>query len=289
MEGNKLKWVLLLLLGSVWGSSFILMQLGLKGLTPIQLGALRILFAGCFLLLIGFKQLAKIPRYKWKFIGITALCGTFFPVFLFATALTKIDGSVSSILNSLTPISTLLVGMFVFGISVQRRQILGVFLGFVGCALLVLFGEAESNTENYYYAFLILIASFLYGINANFIKTYLSDLNPLAISVGNFTLMFVPALIILFSTGFFEVVQHTEVTDSMKFVAILGIVGTGLSNILFFKLIQVSSPVFASSVTYIIPVVASLLGFAFMNEALSLVQTLGAFVVLIGVYFSSRK
>lgn len=289
MEGNKLKWVLLLLLGSVWGSSFILMQLGLKGLTPIQLGALRILFAGCFLLLIGFKQLAKIPRYKWKFIGITALCGTFFPVFLFATALTKIDGSVSSILNSLTPISTLLVGMFVFGISVQRRQILGVFLGFVGCALLVLFGETESNTENYYYAFLILIASFLYGINANFIKTYLSDLNPLAISVGNFTLMFVPALIILFSTGFFEVVQHTEVTDSMKFVAILGIVGTGLSNILFFKLIQVSSPVFASSVTYIIPVVASLLGFAFMNEALSLVQTLGAFVVLIGVYFSSRK
>lgn len=289
MEGNKLKWVLLLLLGSVWGSSFILMQLGLKGLTPIQLGALRILFAGCFLLLIGFKQLTKIPLYKWKFIGITALCGTFFPVFLFATALTKIAGSVSSILNSLTPISTLLVGMFVFGISVQRRQIFGVLLGFLGCVLLVLFGDVENNTENYYYAFLILIASFLYGINANFIKKYLSDLSPLTISVGNFTLMFIPALIILFSTGFFSSLEDVQVTNSLKFVAILGIVGTGLSNILFFKLIQVSSPVFASSVTYIIPVVAFLLGFAFMNEALSFAQTIGALIVLVGVYFSSRK
>lgn len=289
MEENKLKWGLLLLLGSVWGSSFILMQFGLKGLTPIQLGALRILFAGFFLLLIGFKQLAKIPLYKWKYIGITAICGTFFPVFLFATALTKIDGSVSSILNSLTPISTLLVGMLVFRISVQRRQVFGVLLGFLGCLLLVLFSENQNNTENYLYALLILAASFLYGINVNFIKTYLSDLNPITISVGNFTLMFIPALIILFSTGFFSNIEDVQVTNSLKSVAILGIVGTGLSNILFFKLIQMSSPVFASSVTYIIPVVATLLGFVFMNEILNLAQTSGALIVLIGVYFSSRK
>lgn len=138
MESKNLKWFLLILLGSVWGSSFILMQFGLKGVNSIQLGALRILFAGTFLLLIGFKHLTKIPSYKWKYIALTSLFGTFLPAFMFATALKHIDGSVSSIINSLTPVNTLLFGLLVFGVSVQRRQIFGVVLGFIGCVLLVI-------------------------------------------------------------------------------------------------------------------------------------------------------
>lgn len=289
MENNNTKWYLLGFLGCVWGSSFILMQLGLKGVNSIQMGSLRILFAALFLIIVGFRHIPKIPVYKWKYIAITALFGTFLPVYLFALALSKIDGSVSSILNSLTPLSTSIVGILFFGMGVQRRQVFGVILGFLGCVLLVLFSDGENTTENYYYAFLILLASLFYGINVNLIKKYLSDLKPLTISTGNFVILFVPALIVLYFAGFFEIVGEEKVQTSLGYIAILGIIGTGLSNILFFKLIQLSSPVFAASVTYIIPVVAILLGYFFMNESLNLIQAIGAFVILLGVYFSSRK
>ena len=265
------------------------MQLGLQGVNSIQLGSLRILFAALFLMIVGFKQIAKIPLYKWKYIALTSVFGTFVPAYLFAIALSKIDGSVSAILNSLTPLNTLLVGLFFFGLDVQRRQIFGVIIGFVGCVLLVLFGDGENTTENYYYAILIVIASIFYGINVNLIKKYLSDLKPLVISTGNFVVMFVPALLVLYFSGFFDIVHQEKVQTSLGFIVVLGIVGTGFSNILFFKLIQLSSPVFASSVTYIIPVVAIMLGYLFMNETLSIVQVIGALVVLVGVYFSSRK
>ena len=289
MENKNIKWLLLFFLGSVWGSSFILMQLGLKGVNSIQLGALRILFAGIFLITIGFKQLTKIPSYKWKYIALTALCGTFVPAFLFAIALKHIDGSVSSILNSLTPLNTLIIGLLFFSIQVERRQIIGVIMGFLGCLLLVYFGNNDNTTENYLYAILIFIASIMYGLNVNFIKKYLSDLKPLTISVGNFTIMLIPAFLILFFSGFFDIVSEEKTQHALLFITILGIVGTGFSNILFFKLIQLSSPIFASSVTYIIPVMAFILGFSFMNETLNIFQVFGALVVLLGVYFSSRK
>jgi len=168
MENNK-KWYLLIFLGCVWGSSFLLMKLGLKGVNPIQMGSLRILFAAAFLIVVGFKQITKIPLYKWKYIAITSMFGTFLPVYLFAIALSKIDGSISSILNSLTPLNTLIAGVLFFQLDVQRRQIFGVIIGFVGCVLLVLFGEGQNTSENYYYALLIVLASVCYGVNVNLI------------------------------------------------------------------------------------------------------------------------
>jgi len=288
MENNK-KWYLLIFLGCVWGSSFLLMKLGLQGVNPIQMGSLRILFAAAFLVVVGFKHIAKIPSHKWKYIALTSMFGTFLPVYLFALALSKIDGSISSILNSLTPLNTLLAGILFFKMDVQRRQIFGVIIGFVGCVLLVLFGEGENTTENYYYALLIVLASVFYGVNVNLIKKYLSDLKPLTISTGNFLIMLIPAFMVLYFSGFFEIAHETKVMTSLGYIAILGIVGTGLSNILFFRLIQLSSPVFASSVTYLIPVVAIMLGYFVMNETLSFMQGIGALVVLLGVYFSSRK
>ena len=288
MENNK-KWYLLIFLGCVWGSSFLLMKLGLQGVNPIQMGSLRILFAAAFLVVVGFKHIPKIPLHKWKYIALTSMFGTFLPVYLFAIALSKIDGSISSILNSLTPLNTLIAGILFFKMDVQRRQIFGVIIGFVGCVLLVLFGEGQNNTENYYYALLIVLASICYGVNVNLIKKYLSDLKPLTISTGNFLVMLFPALIVLYFSDFFEIAHEAKVMTSLGYIAILGIVGTGFSNILFFKLIQISSPVFASSVTYLIPVVAIMLGYFVMNETLSLLQGIGALIVLLGVYFSSRK
>jgi drug/metabolite transporter (DMT)-like permease len=288
MDSKQLKWGYLLVLSLVWGSSFILIKKGLIGLTAIQVGSLRIIFAAIFLLLIGFKSLSKIPKEKWKFIALTSVFGTFVPAFLFAIAETELDSAVTAILNSLTPLSTLLLGALVFGISFQKRQVWGVLIGLVGSLLLVFNGAMNHPNQNYYYAVLVVIASICYAINVNLIKKYLSDLTPVSITTGNFLILIFPALAILYSTGFYQVVTVEKVQHSVLFIMILGVVGTGIANILFFKLIQISSPVFATSVTYLIPVVAFFWGLL-DNEMLTAVQFLGAFIILIGVYLSAKK
>lgn len=288
MEAKQLKWVYLTVLALVWGSSFILIKKGLVGLTPLQLGSLRILFAALFLVLIGFKSISKIPGFKWKYIALTSLFGTFIPAYLFAIAQTEIDSSVSSILNSLTPLNTLILGAVFFRLHFKRTQIIGIVIGLAGSALLILNGAMHHPEQNYWYAILVLIASICYALNVNLIKKYLHDLSPLSITTGNFLVLSVPALAVLFASGFFDVVQQGQVQQSVLYIIVLGVVGTGIANILFFKLIQMSTPVFATSVTYLIPVVAFCWGLL-DQEMLTPVQFLGAFIVLNGVYLSAKK
>lgn len=287
MQTKQLKWTLLVVLALIWGSSFILIKKGLVGLSPYQLGALRIIFTALFLLIIGFKSLTEIKQYQWKYIAITALFGTFLPAFLFAIAETKISSSVCSILNSLTPLNTLLIGIIAFGLAFKRSQFIGVVIGLIGTAILIFNGKQES-TENYTYTILVIIASICYALNVNLIKKYLSDVKPLSITTGNFSVMLIPALIVLFSTNFLDIVRWPTTQHSMLFIMILGIVGTGVANILFFKLIQMSSPVFASSVTYLIPIVAFFWGLM-DSEMLTPFQFFGAFIILVGVYLANKK
>jgi drug/metabolite transporter (DMT)-like permease len=279
MVSKQLKWALLIVLALIWGSSFILIKKGLVALNPFQLGSLRIIFCSLFLLIIGFKSLAAIPQGKWKYIALTSL---------FAIAQTQITSSVSSILNSLTPLNTLILGALVFGLDFKRTQIFGIIIGLIGTILLIFNGAINNPNQNYYYTILILIASVCYAMNVNFIKKYLSDVKPVAITTGNFLVMLFPALLILSFTNFFSIMQVEKVSHALLFIAVLGIVGTGIANILFYKLIQISSPVFATSVTYLIPVVAFFWGLL-DNEMLTPIQFLGAFIILIGVYLSSKK
>ncbi|WP_100842357.1 DMT family transporter [Flavobacterium sp. 5] len=288
MVSKQLKWMYLFILSLIWGSSFILIKKGLVGLTAFQLGSLRIIFAALFLFLIGFKSLFKIQRHQWKFIALTSLFGTFIPAYFFAIAETQIDSSITAILNSLTPLNALIIGATFFGITFHKNQIWGVIVGLVGCLLLVFNGAVNHPEQNYYFAILVLIASICYAINVNLIKRYLSDLTSLSITTGNFLILLFPALVILFFTDFFEVVHVEKVQHSLWFILILGIVGTGIANVIFFKLIQISSPVFATSVTYLIPVVAIFWGLL-DNEVLTSVQCIGAFIILIGVYLSAKK
>mgnify|MGYP000047092588 CR=1 FL=1 len=289
MKNIHSKWILLLTLALVWGSSFILMQKGLESLSAVQMGSLRIIFAGVFLLLLGFKQLHKIPKHKWKYLVLTACFGTFFPVYLFAFALTQIDGSVSAILNSLTPLNTLIIGTVFFGVHFQKRQLYGVLIGFVGSFLIIYSGAENSPNQEYLYTVLVIIAAICYAVNVNLLKKHLSDVSPLAISAGNFAIMLVPAIIILSCTNFYTLYKEPQVVNSMGYILILAVIGTGLAKILFFKLIQMASPIFASSVTYLIPVVATVLGVYFYEETLENLQLIGAVIVLFGVYLSSKK
>lgn len=288
MQSKHLKWYLLIVLSLIWGSSFILIKRGLEGLNPFQLGSLRIIFCAVFLLIIGFKTLKNIPQGQWKYIALTALMGTFLPAFLFSIAQMQINSSVSAILNSLTPLNTLILGATVFGLGFQRRQLIGVVIGLIGCVLLIYNGAINNPNQNYYYALFVVVASICYATNVNLVKKYLSDLTPLTISTGNFTVMLIPAVLILCFSGFFDIASLPETHRSMMYIAILAIVGTGIANVVFFRLIQMSSPIFSSSVTYLIPIVAFGWGL-FDGESLTLVQGLGAAIILVGVYFSARK
>lgn len=288
MKAIQTKWFFLIFLSLIWGSSFILIKRGLVGLTPFQLGSLRMIFAATFLLIVGFKSLRKIKQNQWKFIALTAMMGTFFPAYLFAIAQTQIDSSISAILNSLTPLGTLVLGALVFGLSFQRRQIFGVIIGLIGSILLVLSGAVNHPGQNYWFATLAIAGALCYAVNVNLIKKYLSDLTPLSITVGNFAVLLIPAFVVLCCSNFFEVAHLPNVKTSMLFVGILAIAGTCVANVVYFKLIQISSPIFASSVTYMLPLVACFWGIL-DGESLTLVQGLGAFIVLVGVYLSARK
>lgn len=288
METKNSKWLYLFTLSLIWGSSFILIKKGLLGLTAIQVGSLRILFSAFFLILIGYKSLLIITKSQWKYISLTAFFGTFVPAYLFALAETEIDSSTTAILNSLTPLNTLLIGMFGFAVPFKKKQFLGICIGLLGSIMLV-YNEASNHPEqNYYYSLLVIIATICYAINVNLIKKFLASLAPVSITTGNFSVLLIPASVILYFSGFFDKIAVPNVQIAMGYIAILGVVGTGIANVLFFKLIQISTPVFATSVTYLIPIVAffwALLD----NEMLTPFQFIGAFVILLGIYLSSKK
>lgn len=290
MPKKNLKWIFLFLLALVWGSSFILIKKGLVGLTPLQVGSLRSVFAALFLLLIGLQSLRHIKGKQWKWIAFSGFFGTFFPAYLFSFAETEIDSAIVSILNSTTPLLSMLLGIFIFEAPFIKKKLVGVLIGLAGTTALILSGAAVNPDQNYWYSLLVILASLFYGFNANVIKKHLQTIPALAITTGNFIVILLPALVVLASTGFFsaETFQGADVSLSLFYVAILGVVGTGAALVVFNKLIQISDPVFSTSVTYLVPIVA--LGWGFLDgENFTLFQLLSGVVILIGVVIVNAK
>jgi drug/metabolite transporter (DMT)-like permease len=290
MQNDKKKWVLLIGLALVWGSSFILMKKGLVGLSPLQMGSLRTVFTGIFLFIIGAFQLKTIPKDKWKWIAASGFCGTFFPAFLLAFAETEIDSSITSILNSLVPLFTLILGIFIFNLFITKSQIFGVLLGLSGTILLISENFSLHPDKNNYYSILVVITSLLYAVNVNIIKTKLQNLKPLQIAVGNFAIITPFAFIILIKSSFFniEFLSTSTAQTSIGYIAILAIFGTALAKIYFNQLVQISSPVFASSVTYLIPLVAILWGIL-DGENLTSLQLVAFLIIAFGVYLVNKR
>lgn len=287
MSNQRKKWLILVSLSIVWGSSFILMKKGLLGFSQLQLGALRILITAIFLVVIGWQSLKEIQREQWKYIVYTALLGTFFPAFLFAFALKELDSSISAILNSLTPFNTFIIGIILFGYTFKRKQFVGIFVGLIGTVILILKGADLNPDQNYWYVLLVMASSLGYAFNVNIIKKYLQDLSALAITTGNFIILIIPTFIVLWWGNFFAVEWTTTTWSSLGYIAILSVVGTGIAKILFNRLVQISTPVFSSSVTYLIPIVAVFWG-VLDNEKLSVIQLLAAGIILFGVYIVNK-
>lgn len=290
VQSKYTKWIYLIILALIWGSSFILIKKGLIGLTPLQLGGLRIVFTTIFIFIAGFYTLKSIPNNKWLWVTISGYLGTFLPVFLFAYAETEIDSAIASILNSLVPLNTFLVGFAVFKIASTKRQVLGVIIGFIGTAILIGAGMQLNPQQNYLYAGLVILASIMYAFNTNIIKRHLQDIKPIAIAAGNFAVIVVPALLVLIFSDFFtaKTFSHPEIKASLGYILILSLFGTAFAKVMYNKLVQIATPVFASSVTYLMPVIAVLWGLL-DGEGFSTMQGLATLLILVGVYLSNKR
>ena len=283
------KWFYLISLSLIWGSSFILIKKALVGLEADQLGSLRIIFSSIIIILIAWKRLSKITKLEWKWITISAFLGSFFPAFLFAFAEKEIDSAVASIINSIVPLNTVIIGMVLFNIRSTKRQIIGVLIGLVGTYMLIMSGIKLNPDQNYLYSGFVILCSFLYALNVNIIKKYLQHLSALTITVGHFAVIIIPAVIVFcFSDFDVNSLRNQETIDSIIYVLILAVFGTALAKILFNKLIKISSPVFASSVTYSMLIVSIFWGLV-DGEKFSIYQLIATIIIILGVLLTNKK
>ena len=283
------KWFYLISLSLIWGSSFILIKKALVGLEADQLGSLRIIFSSIIIILIAWKRLSKITRLEWKWITISAFLGSFFPAFLFAFAEKEIDSAVASIINSIVPLNTVIIGMVLFNIRSTKRQIIGVLIGLAGTYMLIMSGIKLNPDQNYLYSGFVILCSFLYALNVNIIKKYLQHLSALTITVGHFAVIIIPAVIVFcFSDFDVNSLRNQETIDSIIYVLILAVFGTALAKILFNKLIKISSPVFASSVTYSMLIVSIFWGLV-DGEKFSIYQLIATIIIILGVLLTNKK
>lgn len=290
MSLQQRKWFYLIILSFIWGTSYILIKKGLEGFAPLQLGALRIVIAGSLLLFIGFRSIKTIRKRDWKWLALSGFVGSFFPMFLFAFAETEIDSGVTAVLNSLVPLFTLFVGLFAFGISFTRNQFIGVLIGLFGAGLLVVFGSTLNPEQNYWYAGLVLIATICYACNANIIKSKLQGVSPMGIAVGNFICILIPGFILLLLSGALntEVLEGDSFWSSLGYITILCVISTCIAKVLFNNLIQISSPIFSVSVTYLISIVGIFWGLL-DGEVFTLKQLGASLLILAGVYLVNKN
>ena len=283
-------WLILLALGLVWGSSFILIKKALIVFSPNQVATMRLsISALAFLpfLLVNFR---KVDWSKWKYLVIVGACGSTIPAFMFSTAQTQISSSITGILNSLTPLFTLTLGILIFGRKGNLMQFGAVVLGLIGAAMLILMGSpANALSGNLWYSLLIIIATICYATSGNTVGSYLNDMPSLIISSVSFSIFGYPALVYLFTTDF----THRMQTDpfawtALGYVAILAIFGTVVASVFFFMLVQWTNPLFSSMVTYLIPIIALAWG-VIDGEMITIWHFIGMGLILSGIYLSKRR
>ena len=283
-------WVLLLLVGLFWGSSFILMKKGLQVFSAQEVGALRIFSAAVLLLPWSLSWLRRLCWHHYRYLLLVGLVGSLMPVFLFAKAGTQLDSAINGVLIALTPIFTLLLGRLCFQRPIFRREVWGSLLGLVGALLLVLAGTENGVGRVNYYVLLPMLGCVCYGFNANLLKKYLQDLSTHTIISVSFLLIGIVTGVMLFTqTAFlFKLNNVAGAYRAMGCVLTLGALGSALAFILFTQLVKRTSPVFASMATCIVPLVA--LGWGLLDgEVLLLGHYVGTGIILMGVYLVIKK
>ena len=309
-EKTSLKgWGILILLSLVWGSSYILIKKGLVAFNPLQLASLRVSISALAFLPIFILTRKSIQPGQWKYLLVVGFAGSFIPAFLFAFAQTSLNSSTTGILSSTTPLFTLILGLLFFNLTFEMKKFIGVLVGLAGVVLLILINSlgveglqnlisskapgtalsANESTHSVIYIFLVLLACAMYALSSNTVKNYLQSTPALTISSAAFFAVGIPGMTLLATLDVPQTMQtHEMAWTSLLAVAMLSLAGTVLASFLFFKLVQMTTALFASTVSYLIPVVA--LGWGVLDgESLHFMHIIGMVLILLGVYLSGKK
>ncbi|WP_294301139.1 DMT family transporter [uncultured Chryseobacterium sp.] len=290
MNADKEKWILLVVLSLIWGSSFILIKKSLAHFSPYQVGALRVLIAGLILMPVAISKYKLFPKKHLKWLILAAFTGNFIPMFLFPIAETKVSSSIAGIINSMMPIFVIIVGAIVWKFETTKRQMTGTFISFSGVCLLAFGGSGDEGEFKLIPILLLLTATLCYAVSTTTVKSKLMEVSSTVLSAFVFSfVLFLPSLIALIGTGFFSTLSLDENhLTGLMFVSLLSVFGTGLAMMMNYRLLKVSSPLFASTVTLLMPIVAIIWG-VLDGEKLSVIQFFGAGIIIAGLIFLRAK
>lgn len=289
MNSKAINWVIFISLSFIWGSSFILMKEGLLHLSAYQVASLRIISSGIILSPVAYKSFKIIPANKIFIIFMSGVLGSLLPAYLFCIAEQEIDSALAGVLNSLTPIFVIIVGALFFQTRTSSNQIIGIIIAFIGSILLFLSQPGFSTDSNAFYVLLVVLATLMYGVNVNMVHRHLHHIPSLNIVSVALLLCAIPALIVLYFTGYFDLdLTAKGILIATGYSIILGVAGTAIASIIFYMLLKRAGAVFASMVTYVIPLVAMIWGVVY-GEEVGWKQFLSLLVILLGVWVVNKK
>ncbi|MDX1651504.1 MAG: DMT family transporter [Brumimicrobium sp.] len=295
MNKELKNWLILIFLACIWGSSFVLMKRGMTDkitgesvFSSEQVASLRMLLASTVLLPIAVRHFRIVSSFKiFTSLLAVAFLGNFFPAFLFTYAETGISSGYAGMLNSCTPIFTLIIGALFFRQKLLKLQVIGVLLGTVGIVGLVNGVQTVDTSGSWQHVIAVVTATLFYGTAVNTIKYNLSHIKPYKMTSVAFSFSFIPALgLFLYFDTPATISGNEHAGEALLYIGILGVIGTALAVLVFNYLITRSSALFASSVTYFIPIVAVIIGFA-DGESISWLQVVSMIVILGGVFIAN--
>lgn len=294
MNSKTKSWFLLITLAIIWGSSFILMKKSMFDenhnilLTANEVAALRIFISGIIMITVFIKQIKIAFGKKWIHFLLVGLLGNLIPAFLFTNAEIYLSSSETGILNSLVPIFSVLVASYVFGHKISGKAIGGVIIGLIGTILLITFNSDDISSIQVGPSLLVVLATICYAFSLNIIKNKLNEINSFAITGISLVFMIIPCVIyLLFYSEVTTKIMDPTYSTAFGLTTILAVVGTTLALVIFNQLIKMTTSIFASSVTYLIPVVAILWGLYF-NEPISWGISFAA-LILLGVVIVKKE
>ena len=287
LNSFKKNYGLLLVLGIIWGSSFILMKKGIIVFSTKEVAMLRLGIAWLTLLPFTWKSIKSTPKKTWKPLAIVGLFGNGIPAFLFTEAQSVLDSSLIGILNALVPLFTFIIAIFFFKTKWKISNLLGILIGLTGAIWLISGGGLVLDQAHY--AWLIVIATLCYSISLNTIKVYLQEMS--SIQISSFAFMFVgpPCILGLVFSDFYPTLMSTKGSwQALVYITILAVLGTSVALVLFNKLVKNSTAIFASSVTYLIPIIAVFWGII-DGEQISINHFLAIGIIFTGIYLVNKK
>ena len=288
LSKKAVQWFVLCGLAFVWGSSYFFIKMGLRSFAPLELALLRISIAFLVLLPVVLPQIKYLKRRNILPLIVVGLLGNGFPALLFALAQTSLSSSFAGILNSMVPVWTLLIGLIVFKVKFLKVNLIGIFIGFLGAILLVWIDSSNNVSFTYMGAIYVVLATLCYGTSVNIIKESLVELPPRAITAFAFLFMGIPTLLITILLGIPMKAFQPDVIKDFGYIILLSVFGTALAVLYFNKLIKYTSAIFATTVTYLIPIVAVFWG-VLDGEAVTGMHIVACLIILVGVYLVNLK